>query len=225
MTETRELWRRQIGETPKAFKAFCHYRNMPAMERSVPKAYAIGSPNSPHRKDGNTHWKIWANKYNWLERAAAYDEHLYERDRLKWEARRQAVKERDYEQGEALRKLADQLLITSHDFIQENRQFIPGENGKPDKEIIRQAIDAPTMLKIIDLASKIQRLATGETTENQSITLAGEVLDRMIEKEMRKATQVALLDDPDVIDGELVLLEDFEPEDELGIEVSDVDEE
>ena len=66
-------WERQPGETPKAYAAFLHYRDLPAIDRSV--AAARG------RKIGGKQWEKWCTAHNWLDRAAEHDSDLASRRR------------------------------------------------------------------------------------------------------------------------------------------------
>ena len=69
------LWDRQPGETPKAFAAFCIYRDLPAIDRSVAAAWG--------RKKGGKYWERWCTDHNWLERAAEHDSDLASRRRMR----------------------------------------------------------------------------------------------------------------------------------------------
>ena len=68
-------WDRQPGETPKAFAAFCIYRDLPAIDRSVAAAWG--------RKKGGKYWERWCTDHNWLERAAKHDSDLASRRRIR----------------------------------------------------------------------------------------------------------------------------------------------
>lgn len=60
-------WEIQEEETPKAFAAFCAYRDM-GHQRSI--GGASGKASAPRA------WREWSVRHRWVERVAAYDEHL-----------------------------------------------------------------------------------------------------------------------------------------------------
>ncbi len=62
-------WDRQEGETPKAYAAFCAYRDL-GTERSLEK---VGGSSAKVRV-----CERWSSRYSWPARAAAWDEHLRE---------------------------------------------------------------------------------------------------------------------------------------------------
>ena len=67
------LWERQSGETARAFSAFCHYRDLPAVDRSVAAAWG--------RKLGGKQWERWCTSHDWVNRAAEHDSDLASRRR------------------------------------------------------------------------------------------------------------------------------------------------
>lgn len=77
-------WHRQPHETTKAFAAFVVYRDL-GVERSIDKAYASkratqqqpNSKSTSHRE--SRYWAEWSTKYNWVERATAYDDYLMQK--------------------------------------------------------------------------------------------------------------------------------------------------
>ena len=75
------LWDKQYGETPKAFAAFCLYRDLPAIDRTIVAAVV------EHRKLGGKasarNWETWASRYNWRERGLASDSDLASRRRMR----------------------------------------------------------------------------------------------------------------------------------------------
>jgi hypothetical protein len=87
-------------ETPKAWAAFCSYRDLPPEERGVDQAYRDQCAQSAElkgtggRKKGTRraprHWWNWARRFDWLERAQEYDKH-------RAESRREKVKELEQE--------------------------------------------------------------------------------------------------------------------------------
>lgn len=66
-----ELWERQPGETPRAFEAFCVYRDLGA-GRSIRKTGQELNKNL-------TTIGEWSSKYDWVKRVAAWDA---EQDRI-----------------------------------------------------------------------------------------------------------------------------------------------
>ena len=55
------LWERQSGETPKAFAAFCLYRDIPPLDRSV--RAAVESFRKQGGKTSERNWETWASRY------------------------------------------------------------------------------------------------------------------------------------------------------------------
>jgi hypothetical protein len=77
------LWdERQPGESSKAWAAFAEYRDLLG-DRSITRAWR----KFTKREAGESGtWELWARKFRWVERAAAYDSHL--------DAKKRAVRER-----------------------------------------------------------------------------------------------------------------------------------
>ena len=72
------LWERQSGETAKAYAAFLLYRDLPAIDRSVPAA------RERHQRDTKgtlRQWKGWSMRNGWVNRAAEHDSDLASRRR------------------------------------------------------------------------------------------------------------------------------------------------
>ena len=69
------VWQRQQGESTKAYAAFCVYRDM-GPERSCPAvAAAVGKSGALMRR--------WSSRWEWVRRAAAYDDYEAEIHRLR----------------------------------------------------------------------------------------------------------------------------------------------
>lgn len=84
-------WKRQPGESSKAYYAFCHYVEA-GPNRSLRKlAKFLG------RGEGASWLKDWSRRYGWVARAAAWDD----------EQRKAALEQQ--ETGQALRKVANYL--------------------------------------------------------------------------------------------------------------------
>ena len=78
----RNLWERQPDETAKAYAACLHYRDMPAIDRSVAAA------REGHKKDKKgtlRQWTGWSMNNGWVNRAAEHDSDLASRRRERME--------------------------------------------------------------------------------------------------------------------------------------------
>lgn len=85
------LWDRLPGEPPKAYHAFCHYRDF-GYGRSIDKAWRAHQAACLHRQVARTkraepYWFDWAVDFRWQDRVHAWDS---EQDR---QARTQIAKE------------------------------------------------------------------------------------------------------------------------------------
>lgn len=80
----RQPWEKQPEETPKAYQAFCVYRDM-GTGRTVDGAYqrrTMGAREAHQEKRADGTWKRWSSQHRWVERANAYDQYL-DSERLK----------------------------------------------------------------------------------------------------------------------------------------------
>ena len=75
------LWDRQPGETPKAFAAFCIYRDLPAVDRTI--VAAVDQQRKLGGKAPVRNWETWASLHNWRERGLASDSDLASRRRIR----------------------------------------------------------------------------------------------------------------------------------------------
>jgi hypothetical protein len=66
------VWDQQENETPKAYAAFCVYRDL-SKSRSIDKAF---QQHQNSTKTAPRHWMDWAVDFDWKHRAAAYDAHI-----------------------------------------------------------------------------------------------------------------------------------------------------
>ena len=134
------VWTRLENETSRAYHAFCIYRDM-GPERSLEKV------RKKLREEGK---KVtialiykWSKKYNWVERAIAYDDYL---DGLKRIEQEKAIKE----MAERHAQIAKAML----DKVYERVIKIDPNKLKPSD-----------VAKWVEVAIKIERLARGEPTE------------------------------------------------------------
>ena len=175
----RPLWERQPWDTAASFDRFHRfylsqerpraldeaYRDYLAERRGLQKgAKEVASKRAPGQ------WQRWFRAQDgggqpidgaktWEQRAQAYDDHLAQLDRERWEARRRAVRERDWTAGEELRDLAAKVLAQAPQFVKTTRRLLRGHDGAPDREVITLGLDADALLKTLKLASELQRQA------------------------------------------------------------------
>ena len=66
-----DVWKKQEGETSKAYDWFCKYRDM-GTDRSISKVVQKYNKNTTYRRQ----LAKWSILYNWISRVEAYDTHL-----------------------------------------------------------------------------------------------------------------------------------------------------
>lgn len=180
-------WQRLANETTVAFEAFSLYLNLPPKERSIDAAWRIATSEQQksNKKRANGRWTAWSAQHSWPARAAAHDAHLaaIEQDEYDqtWLQRRRESRESDWTQAQAMRKLVDDSLPHAERFIKSQRTIVPAQGDTPEREVITLSFNIVALSRVLMDASKLQRLATNQTTENVASTLTDEQADAMIE--------------------------------------------
>jgi len=113
-------WDRRDGETSRAYKCFSVFLNAGA-ERSVRAAFrqVTGKPQAIQVSGA---WNAWVLKFEWQDRAAAWDTHqqqladddrrkLARADEKKWAERRRALREEEFEVSRELVAKGRQILL------------------------------------------------------------------------------------------------------------------
>lgn len=125
-------WERQDGETPKAFEAFCEYRDL-GPNRSIAKTGQKLGKNL-------TTLSEWSSKYDWVKRVAAWD---VEQDRIAREAQIKEIV--------AMRKRHAKIAERALEKVTEALETInPQEMTHAD------------MTRFMDVASKLERISRGD---------------------------------------------------------------
>lgn len=132
-------WDRRSTETPKAYEAFCTYRDM-GPSRSLSKVAA-------KLQKSETLMGRWSGQHDWVKRAAKWDD---EQDRIEREIaqKEQAKAIRDMRKRHA--DLATAMLIKSAKALQQ----IPNDE-----------IKASDISRMVDVASKLERISRGDVGE------------------------------------------------------------
>ncbi len=156
---TPKPWERQPGETTKAFEAFCIYRDL-GVDRSLAKV-------AEQLKKSGTLMGRWSGTYDWVNRAAAWDN---EQDRIERET---AEKER-IKAIKSMRKrhagLASAMLVKAATALQ---QLQPDE------------ITPNEISRMVDVASKLERISRGDV---------GDVIEERNGGEAMNAVQIYIPD-------------------------------
>lgn len=185
----RKPWQRRDNESSQAYAAFALYYQLPTHERSIDAAWQ-GSAEQQRKKRvqkvAPRHWYGWSSDNDWVKRATAYDDHLIEQDRLLWEKRRRDLLERDWAQADKLRAVVDEAIPHANLFVRRKTTVVKGDaaHGIPDREVVTMEFDITSLATVLEKASKLQRLATDEPTEN--VNLSGAALDAAIARELAK---------------------------------------
>ncbi len=169
------------GETDKAYAAFVDYALM-GPGRSLRKLWdryrgqnggKAGAEKPPSKRLATL--ETWSSKFAWQKRIEAWAAEQQQVDQALWNGRRRAIREADWEAGEALRSLAADILAQTPQFLKTTRRLVKGTNGAPDREVITVGIDTGAMLKALAQASDLQRQAA-EMPKVVDVTSDGEAI-------------------------------------------------
>lgn len=132
---TAKPWERQEKESDKAFEAFVIYRDM-GVSRSYSKV-------AEKLQKSDTLINRWGRTYNWTERAGAWDDEL---DKETQKAQRKEIAKMRQRHAD----LASQMLEKAANAL----RFIP-----------EVEIKASDISRMVDVASKLERLSRGDVGE------------------------------------------------------------
>ena len=143
-------WDRLPGESSKAYRAFCLYRDL-GSRRSLNEASRVyhndsaanGNAARARRREASGQIRLWASRWSWAARVEAWDQDLEQVKRSKL--------------IEAIEEMADrhikEAMMLQNKAVERLRQLRP-EELKP-RETLDYLIEA----------AKLERLARGEPTE------------------------------------------------------------
>lgn len=154
--EPAELWERQPYEGPQAFKAFAAYRDsgIDGKRRSLQK-----TAESLTKRDGQPYsvgtLKEWSRKHNWQIRVDAFDQEM------------------DRQVQDELRRGRTAMLKNHVDIT----QIMLKKALKAIQRIPDDSLTAQDVVRLVDVAAKLERISRGEATERTEgkQTIAGEV--------------------------------------------------
>jgi hypothetical protein len=119
-------WEQLPEETPRAYAAFCQYRNLPAQSRSIDTAWRrskaqeldASKPEDAAElqrvsaKRADKVWREWSGKFQWVARAMAWDQELDRQARDQLVKTHKAMLDKHRSLGAALVQRAAERLVT-----------------------------------------------------------------------------------------------------------------
>lgn len=142
---TMKSWERQKGESQRAYEAFAIYRDMGPSRSLAKVAKKLGKAISLIER--------WSRKWNWVERAALYDDELDRQYRAEQEEERKKMAERH----------AKQAMMIQNKIVQRLQTLDPNQLSPSD------------LIRWFDIAVKVERLARGQSTEITKLEHNGQV--------------------------------------------------
>lgn len=120
----------------------------------------------------------WSDYFAWQERVARWTEIQDAEELVRWQGRRDEIRNADYAQGDAMRELATKVLEAGPQFVKTTRRVQKLPDGN-EREIITMAIDIHGAAKLIEMGSKLQRLSAGMTNARKSIDITVEMMNKL----------------------------------------------
>lgn len=175
-SETSKPWERQPDETSAAYRAFCKYRDWDEesgnAEDGLPGSRSLAKlAQKLGKKAGYTrHLEHWSSKYNWVERAQHYDQHL---EQLARAEREEVWKRRREEQAEEEWRVRSRLLEKGLQILElplTSRRVEKDVDGQPTIIELHPNFKQSDAKAMLELFSKLGRLATGLASGRHEIT-------------------------------------------------------
>lgn len=163
-------WERLKYETKKAFGAFCVYRDMPPLKRSIRNAVDdLYGQNHEHRSAKVRQWSKWSSKYHWVERSNLWDDHVDAESR---KAQLEAIKKmrtRHIQEGRLSQQIATMHLSTllklskvASDLIEE---YIEDGELPPFEMPLTQN----QILNYLETGVRLERVSMGEAEQTVEV--------------------------------------------------------
>lgn len=166
-----EPWERQTGESSKAYRAFCIYRDL-GPKRSLRRTAGVYYNEKPGVNLGRI--KLWSSKYHWVARCEAWDDYQDELARERQTQEIQEMRERHARQGKVLADLSSAMIAEYGRRVQKWGGF---DRLKDE--------DVKSLLHWATGAQKVghheERLARGEPTEHTVQEITGS-LERVVDE-------------------------------------------
>lgn len=170
------LWDRQWGESRQAFGAFVLYRDL-GEARTIDDAFRLHAGHDPGIYGASGHWRRWAVRWSWVERARAWDSHLdgqrraaqeeaarADGERLAEERRKQRATE--LEMGAQLIEKARQMLTLPVVEVTTERDSESGkmvQTFKPGRWTLRD------VARFVEVGAQLRRLALDMETSRAAV--------------------------------------------------------
>jgi len=184
---------RGAGESLKAHGAFMDYWQL-GKGRSYEKLYRIYAEEKlkkPPARHLNS-LKLWGARYAWQARVARAQELADAALEAQWAERRAAARDAGWDDGELLRKSAQQLLQFLARWRETETQEVREDGTVVVVRTIKPAVSLSQITGALKIADELQRLAAGLETDNVKASFdLGEWQARMRE-------QLGALEDGDV---------------------------
>ena len=139
------IWERQPNETSKAFHGFCLYRDL-RHERTYVKVAGMCGQKS------DTQIRRWAQKYRWQERVLSFDNYEVREEHKRQVREAAAMKRRQANLGLKVQEIALERL-----------------NSMTPEQI--KKLLAATVAKLVEIGTKVGRIARGEVDETQALPI------------------------------------------------------
>lgn len=150
--EAAQPWDRLPDEHNKAWEWFQAYRNLPASERSLKAAQRAMGKRSSRRAE------VWSSKFNWVERAAAWDERV---DKATQEALLDDLVEIRRKQ---LEKLEGVGQLVARELAAMIRRSAQADKHTPERDT--PLLSVTEIRSLLELQIRCQRLILGQSTEH-----------------------------------------------------------
>lgn len=144
-----EEWERQVGEKPRAWKAFTLYRDM-GEDRGVTKVRDVAGGAYKHST-----LLTWAEQFRWVERARAWDNYV--------DRRRQAAFLKEQEE------MARRHITTGRKLQDAGLAYVEEELSDPEQR--KAQMSASSALRFIDTGVALERKGMGVDDEQKQADL------------------------------------------------------